>query len=503
MNQKFRFGILGAGFSGSLLAWILAKQGAEVVLIDRGRHPRFAIGESSTPVADLWLSVLADRYGLQNLRPLSRWGSWQRQLPQLRAGKKRGFSYFVHQPDCVFSESKEHSSSWLVAASPNDELSDTHWMRSDVDQWFCDQAIKAGAHVLQSVLAPRVSPSNGGWEITGEVEEQPIAIQVDWLIDASNSTQVGEALGLARLDDRLQTQTGAMFGHFRGVGSMTQWLNQHLNSTALDPFDADDSAQHHILDHGWIWMLRFNDGTTSVGLVKSVNRWSDEEINAADRHEVLRQSFRRFPTVSDLMERSELVAPLDANQQPRVSWIPRISRLWDRAGGKNWLMLPTSAGIVDPLHSTGIAHALTGVARAVELLLCADKSRQASLAERYSTDVVHEVRWIDQLVNCCYQAADVDFDAFMAACSLYFVAAIHSERQLARDGALTDGFLLARQSKLAGVVHECSLDLQQLSRGDASKFVEKVREFIKPWNDVGLLDPSLSNRIARSIAPKT
>ncbi|MEY4567785.1 MAG: hypothetical protein RLY14_2755, partial [Planctomycetota bacterium] len=44
--------ILGSSFSGSLLAWILASQGMRVLLLDRNKHPRFAIGESSTPVAD-------------------------------------------------------------------------------------------------------------------------------------------------------------------------------------------------------------------------------------------------------------------------------------------------------------------------------------------------------------------------------------------------------------------------------------------------------------------
>ena len=46
-----RFLVIGAGFSGSLLSAILARHGKQVTLIDRGEHPRFAIGESSTPAA--------------------------------------------------------------------------------------------------------------------------------------------------------------------------------------------------------------------------------------------------------------------------------------------------------------------------------------------------------------------------------------------------------------------------------------------------------------------
>ena len=50
--------ILGSGFGGSLLALILARAGKLVAMVDRSRHPRFAIGESSTPLADRTLAQM-------------------------------------------------------------------------------------------------------------------------------------------------------------------------------------------------------------------------------------------------------------------------------------------------------------------------------------------------------------------------------------------------------------------------------------------------------------
>ena len=50
--------IVGGGFGGSLLALVLRRAGLRVALIDRGRHPRFVIGESSTPIANLVLKDL-------------------------------------------------------------------------------------------------------------------------------------------------------------------------------------------------------------------------------------------------------------------------------------------------------------------------------------------------------------------------------------------------------------------------------------------------------------
>ena len=46
MNEQYDVAILGAGFEGSMLGTILACNGAKVVIIDAGTHPRFALGES-------------------------------------------------------------------------------------------------------------------------------------------------------------------------------------------------------------------------------------------------------------------------------------------------------------------------------------------------------------------------------------------------------------------------------------------------------------------------
>ena len=37
--------VVGSGFAGSLVALALKQRGYHVVLVERGRHPRFAIGE--------------------------------------------------------------------------------------------------------------------------------------------------------------------------------------------------------------------------------------------------------------------------------------------------------------------------------------------------------------------------------------------------------------------------------------------------------------------------
>ena len=98
MCIRDRIMIIGSGFGGSILAAILAKAGITVVLVDHQSHPRFAIGESSTPTATFILKSLVKHYQLTELEALTSYGLWKQKLFQVGCGVKRGFSYFFHSP---------------------------------------------------------------------------------------------------------------------------------------------------------------------------------------------------------------------------------------------------------------------------------------------------------------------------------------------------------------------------------------------------------------------
>ena len=56
--------ILGAGLGGSITTLVAKQMGLNPILIERGKHPRFAIGESATPQADIALASIAETYNL-------------------------------------------------------------------------------------------------------------------------------------------------------------------------------------------------------------------------------------------------------------------------------------------------------------------------------------------------------------------------------------------------------------------------------------------------------
>src|SRR5712675_2586399 len=131
MAADYDLAITGSGFGGSLMALVARRLGKSVVLLEKHQHPRFAIGESSTPLANLLLEELAVRYDLPRLLPLTKWGRWQQNYPQLACGLKRGFSFFHHQRGQPWKPRSDRGNELLVGASPHDAIADTHWFRAD------------------------------------------------------------------------------------------------------------------------------------------------------------------------------------------------------------------------------------------------------------------------------------------------------------------------------------------------------------------------------------
>ncbi len=457
--------IIGSGFAGSILARVLAVRGVNVVLIDPARHPRFAIGESSTPIADSMLRRIGTKYELPDLVSMSTWGSWQREHSNLNAGKKRGFSYFQHQHHQPFAETRRGEKSLLVAASPNDDVSDTHWYRPDVDGRLFDRAIEAGVVDGSGWAATSIEKDGARWKVgCGDR-----TFLCDWVIDASGQSSVASRL-LQSPDraDELQTRTHSRFGHFRGVASWSAMIDD-----AGEPFDADDAAQHHLLDRSWIWMLRMGRDITSVGVTGPMQSSLD---------------WASFPSIAAMMRDAKLIAPDVTNMRTTG----RLQRWFDPVPASNVLILPTSSLTLDPLHSTGIAHALAGVERVANILL------DDADTDDYRQSLNAEAKLLDRLVSTAYAVID-DFDRFTTACMVFFAAAIRCEESLNRGDAPA-ALWCADDAKMGSDVHEaCDV----ITDRNDSDYDAKVRDLIALYNTAGLMDASVHNRYAYTATKKS
>ena len=274
--------VLGSGFGGSLLALILARAGRSVAMVDRSRYPRFAIGESSTPLADRTLAQMADEYGIPELRPLCHWGSCKRERPQLLCGKKRGFTYFDQTTGEDLTPENFDARRLLVSASVDDEHSDTHWLRSHVDQFVYELAKAAGVSTFEQCHYV-LGQQDGQWTLEGSAagnvdpslrrraiasDQQSIKIHAQFLIDATGSSNgVLNFLNVPDQTHLLKTNSRSIFAHFESAATCEQLLRSGFVDVETFPYHCDDAAVHQVLPDGWMWQLRFDDNTLSAGFM--------------------------------------------------------------------------------------------------------------------------------------------------------------------------------------------------------------------------------------------
>jgi len=508
--------IVGSGFAGSILARILAVQGYDVVLLERGTHPRFAIGESSTPLANLSLERIGIRYGLPDCYRLATHGRWLAHFPELRRGLKRGFTYYRHYPDQPFANRGLDSERLLVAASPHDSLSDTHWMRADIDHHFVREAIAAGVDYRDRVNLTMADIALDSVRLSGMRNNTPFELRTNFLIDASGpggflARQLSIPSGLAQTE----TRSALVFSHFDGV----RLIKDAVPGMPEGPYPDDWAAVHHIIDEGWMYSLRFDNGVTSAGFLLTPRglaslqsadvtkletdatptgagelSWS----SAIDAASLWQKLLERYPTLS--------TAFADATPVMPIAFLPAIQHRLTRASGERWALMPHAYAFVDPLFSTGIAWGL----RAVERLALAFESAAGSrrvpdpdLLTRYGAALAAEADQIDLVVAGAYEAM-AHFDLFTAQAMLYFAAVSFAEanqRLLPHDTVAWNGFLGVGDPVLDPLPREALRRLRQITqrRGEAgtaderSDFAEWITRGIAPRNIAGLADASRKN----------
>ena len=488
--------IVGSGFSGSLTALALLRRGHRVALIERGRHPRFAIGESSTPLANLLLEELSVQYDLPHLRPFCKWGPWQQLRPSVACGLKRGFTFFFHQPGSEFTDSDDHDRQLLVAASPHNAIADTHWYRPDFDHALVEEAQGAGAAYLDQTRLERVWHEGDRSILDGHRDGRSVRIRAGFVIDASGPRGfLHRALHLGEASHRWLPPTQGLYTHFEGV---ERW--DRLRPTEqLPPYPVDDAAVHHVFPGGWIWVLRFNNGITSAGA--ALTDLSAANIGAAEGAAGWMRLLVTLPSVADQFRRARSTLPF--------VHAPRLAFRSARVAGATWALLPSAAGVIDPLLSTGFPLTLLGILRLVDVLehTRPGDERENALAA-YERTTLDELDATERLVGALYATMD-DPPLFKRLSLLYFAAASFSEtaRRLGR-AELAPGFLLSSHPTFGPELASCASLAAARPAGSARVALEhRIDRAIEPFDTAGLLDsarqhwyPVLSSDLLSSAA---
>jgi FADH2 O2-dependent halogenase len=496
MTERCQVAIVGSGFAGSLLARVLARLGYEVVLLERGRHPRFAIGESSTPLANLAMERIGARYGLEDCGWMAEYGRWMEHMPEVRRGLKRGFTYYRHHPDEPFADRGLESERLLVAASPIDAVADSHWLRSDVDHHLVNEAIRAGVDYRDRVELSGVDLAGEGVRLTGTRDGEAFDLRADFVVDASGPGGfLARHLPIEPARSPLETRSAIVFSHFEGVRP----LIEVVPGLPPGPYPDERAAVHHLIDEGWIYALPFDHGVTSAGVLLTP-AGLESLGGAADAETLWKGVMGRYPTLAECFGEARAVMPL--------AFRARVQHRLSRAagGGGRWALLPSAYSFADPMFSTGIAWSLRAIERLALAFEPGPKGARPpgpEILARYDALLVAEADQADRLIAGSYEAI-AHFDLFAAQAMIYFATvSFAEERQRSEPENATpwDGFLGVGDPVLEPLPRQSLLRLRQITaeRGRAgtpfnrADFAAWVSRSIAPRNVAGLADAAKHN----------
>jgi tetracycline 7-halogenase / FADH2 O2-dependent halogenase len=277
--------------------------------------------------------------------------------------------------------------------------------------------------------------------------------------------------------------TQALYSHFTGA---LRLADTPFHRTAdAPPHPIDDAAVHHVFDGGWIWVLRFNNGVTSAG-VAATDRIA-AELRFADGVDAWQRLLYRIPALQAQFAGARDVQPF--------THMPRLSFRAAAFAGPRWAMLPSAAGFVDPLLSTGFPLTLLGVERLAAILEQDwDADNFEAGLRSYAARTDRELLATARLIAALYATMN-NFPVFAALSLLYFAAASYSEaaRRL-RKPHLASSFLLCEQSVLGPACEHIFDRVQQpMTADESAQLVSEILSTIEPINVAGLGRPERHN----------
>ncbi|MBM82580.1 MAG: hypothetical protein CMJ78_18605 [Planctomycetaceae bacterium] len=241
-----------------------------------------------------------------------------------------------------------------------------------------------------------------------------------------------------------------------------------------------------------MWQLPFDNGVTSVGIVLDADKYPLESNRRAE--DEWAEQLERYPSIARQLMTAKLVAP------ERVVRTSRMQRFEETIADDDWALLPNTAGFIDPLHSTGIAHSLCGIELLADCLTQFEGPERTDQLALYSKRVRQALTHIDELMRACYLSLS-SFRAFAASTMMYFAAATTFERRRLEANDIRSGAFLCADEEWEipfGWLASHQTDMEER----AEEYEQLVMQCIDRYNHVGLMNPSLNNMYSATALPE-
>jgi hypothetical protein len=186
----------------------------------------------------------------------------------------------------------------------------------------------------------------------------------------------------------------AIFNHFLGVKQLEETYARHWPPAGVP---RDNATVHHLWPEAWSWVIPFDNGVTSVGIVLNMerDRLDHQTLSPAD---AFWEIGRRNPGFVSMM----------GEARPIRAWV-RTDRLqWQvrTCVGECWAILPPASGFTDPLLSPGMASAVVSVGRLAEAIdpILRDSADPRDALTPFQTAFEVEMEYVPRLLHCLFMS---------------------------------------------------------------------------------------------------
>ncbi len=334
--------IIGSGIAGGILGSILARNGADVLILDGAQHPRFAVGESTVPHLLARLNGLSVRYDVPEISHLQDIRTLTKEIGTSH-GVKKHFGFQIHsegaEPD--FRQS-------VQAAIPKTLYRAGHLFRQDTDAYLFQVAVRYGATARQGFRVADVEIDDDGVTVIGQTGER---LRGRYLVDAGGFRSVlADKLGLREQPTHVKHHSRSLFTHMIDVKRYDDVVDTPRRYQPPAPWY--QGTMHHVFDRGWFWVIPFNNHKDSTNNLISVGLTLDERVYPKPRDKTAEQEFfefvAKFPAVARQFEGARAAR----------EWVStdRMQYSSTRSTGARWCLMSHAAGFIDPLWSRGISN---------------------------------------------------------------------------------------------------------------------------------------------------
>ena len=314
--------VIGGGPGGSTAATMLARQGIDVLLLERDRFPRHHVGESLLPASVPVLEELGVLPAVQEAGFLPKWGAtmvWGRESTP--------WSWYFRETN------QKYPHSYQV------------W-RPQFDQLLLDNSRTNGVEVREGHRVVDVIYQDGRATGVRYHTEDGVEGTVDarFVVDASGqSGLLSHKFGSRQWGPFFRNLS--VYGYFSGAGRL--------------PSPDDTNIFIESYPQGWLWCIPLHTGWSSVGAV--VDSTSGQEgIRRGGLYGFLTGQIRQAPYTAEMLQRAEMASD------------PFIVKDWSytsaQFAGDGYVLVGDAACFVDPLFSSGVHLALmAGVLAAAQV----------------------------------------------------------------------------------------------------------------------------------------